>query len=151
MSFMNQWILYPHGHSAQTVMNVGIIIVMNVSCMSHNCHCSTRDTRQHRDMNVTPEHGAITHLTNMWSGKTKLCLQLILFYLYMYVFIFQSEGSLFLKELEMKDWKYTAFMVNLQNIHRCVWWDVTSWLSWEHKIRTIRVLQTAALTSRTDL
>ena len=38
-----------------TVMNVGIIIVMNVSCMSHNCHCSTRDTRQHHDTNVTAD------------------------------------------------------------------------------------------------
>ena len=74
MSFMN--LVSPW---SQTVMNVGIIIVMNVSCMSHNCHCSTRDTRQHRDMSVTPEHGAIMHLTNMIrQNKTLSSIDIIL-------------------------------------------------------------------------
>ena len=49
-----------------TVMNVGIIIVMNVSCVSHNCHYSTRDTRQHRDMILTADHGAIMLVTKIF-------------------------------------------------------------------------------------
>ena len=53
-------------HRLTTVMNVGIIIVMNVSCVSHNCHYSTRDTRQHRDTSLTADHGAIMLVTKMF-------------------------------------------------------------------------------------
>ena len=53
-------------HRLTTVMNVWIIIVMNVSCVSHNCHYSTRDTRQHRDMILTADHGAIMLVTKIF-------------------------------------------------------------------------------------